>query len=276
VTRPAGAYVQLDGKALHSGLPVNVRLAATDGPVVFRSSQGEARIDELSVVRADYGVRVACDSKGVDVDGVEHLFSALGGLAVTSGVAVELTGTELPLLDGGALAFARAVSELRVPRGAPKLRVARPGAVEVGASSYTFLPAATVTLKVEIDFAEASIGVQRAAWGGDAGSFIADIAWARTFGFRRDGPALMKAGRARGVDPAAVMVLDDEGAVEAPGLPARPGEFARHKLLDLVGDLYLFGGPPIGEIRAVRPGHGATHRAVAVALEQGILAKDRN
>ena len=276
MTRPAGALVQLDGKALHSGMPVRVRLATTDGPVVFRNSRGEARIDELSVVRADYGVRVACESKGVDVDGVEHLLAALGGLAVTCGVAIEVTASELPLLDGAALAFARAVRELRPPRAAPMLRVARPGTVEVGASSYAFLPAAAVALKVEIDFAEAGIGAQRAAWDGDAGSFVEEIAWARTFGFRRDGPALMKAGRAHGVDPAAVMVLDDEGAVEPPGMPARPGEFARHKLLDLVGDLYLFGGPPIGEIRAVRPGHGATHRAVAEALERGILVKDRN
>jgi UDP-3-O-[3-hydroxymyristoyl] N-acetylglucosamine deacetylase len=152
----------------------------------------------------------------------------------------------------------------------------RQGVVELGTSSYAFRPGATVALEVEIDFAEAAIGIQRAAWGGDAESFVADIAWARTFGFRRDGPALMRAGRAGGVDPSVVMVLDEAGAVEPPGLPARPGEFARHKLLDLVGDLYLFGGPPIGEVRATRPGHAATHRAVAEALERGILARDRN
>jgi UDP-3-O-[3-hydroxymyristoyl] N-acetylglucosamine deacetylase len=249
----------------------------TDGPVVFRTPHGEATIDELAVVRADYGVRVTCDSIGFDADGVEHLLSALGGLRVTSGVAIELTGAELPLLDGAALEFAQAIEELRPPRtGGPSLRVVEPGVVELGASTYSFLPGATVALEVEIDFAEAAIGVQRFAWGGDTGSFIADVAWARTFGFRRDGPALMRAGRARGVDPSRVMVLDGDGAVEPPGTPARPGEFARHKLLDLVGDLYLFGGPPIGEVRATRPGHGATHRAVAAALERGILAKHRN
>jgi UDP-3-O-[3-hydroxymyristoyl] N-acetylglucosamine deacetylase len=269
------ACVHLDGRGLHSGLPVDLRLVKNDGPVVFRTRNAEAAIEDLALVRADYGVRVACDRIGLDADGVEHLMAAFGGLSVRSGVAIELEGREMPLLDGAALAFARAIEELDPPRTVPTLRVACPGVVEVGASSYAFLPGDGVALEVEITFAAPAIGVQRAAWAGDAPSFVAEIAWARTFGFRRDGEALMRTGRAGGVDPSAVMVLDADGVVEPPGLPARPGEFARHKLLDLVGDLYLFGGPPIGKVRATRPGHAATHRAVAEALEQRILVRDR-
>jgi UDP-3-O-[3-hydroxymyristoyl] N-acetylglucosamine deacetylase len=69
------------------------------------------------------------------------------------------------------------------------------------------------------------------------------------------------------------MVLEDGGGVEPPGAPARPDEFARHKLLDLVGDLYLYGGPPRGTLRATRPGHGATHRAMTEALDRGIVGR---
>jgi UDP-3-O-[3-hydroxymyristoyl] N-acetylglucosamine deacetylase len=67
------------------------------------------------------------------------------------------------------------------------------------------------------------------------------------------------------------MVLDADGRVMPPGDPARPGELARHKLLDLVGDLYLAGGPPLGRVSARFPGHGATRHALLAALAEGII-----
>jgi UDP-3-O-[3-hydroxymyristoyl] N-acetylglucosamine deacetylase len=126
---------------------------------------------------------------------------------------------------------------------------------------------------VEVDFRAPKIGKERAHWDGSFQGFLSDIAWARTFGFRREAGELFARDRALGADPIAVMVLDDDGGVEPPGLPARRGEFARHKLLDLIGDLYAFGGPPLGVVRALKPGHRATHQAVARALEQGFLTR---
>jgi UDP-3-O-[3-hydroxymyristoyl] N-acetylglucosamine deacetylase len=259
---------RLTGRGLHTGLPVAVTLSRVDGPVVFCG----ASIGQLSVVRADLGVRVRSEAFGVDIDSVEHLLSALGGLSVYSGVAIEAHAAELPLLDGGALAFARAIEGLGVPRSKPWLRVVRDGVVRVGATTYAFTRADSMGLSVEVDFDVPEIGVQRAEWDGSAEAYLRDVAPARTFGFRRDGAALERAGRARGVDPAVVMVLSDSGAVEPPGAKAGPDEFARHKLLDLIGDLYLFGGPPLGNVRATRPGHAATHRAVKEALEREIVA----
>jgi UDP-3-O-[3-hydroxymyristoyl] N-acetylglucosamine deacetylase len=267
----------LTGRGLHTGLPAAVTLARIEGPVVFRGIGGAARLEELAVVRADLGVRVASDRAGVDVDSVEHLLSALGGLRVHAGIAIETSDPELPLLDGAALAFAEAIVGLGLEpsRATPELRVAREGVVRVGASEYAFTPADDVALFVKVDFHAAGIGVQTASWDGTRESYLRDVAPARTFGFRRDAAALERAGRARGVDAAVVMVLDDHGAVEPPGPPARPSEFARHKLLDLIGDLYLFGGPPLGHVRAERPGHAATHRAIAEAVERRIVVRAR-
>jgi UDP-3-O-[3-hydroxymyristoyl] N-acetylglucosamine deacetylase len=73
------------------------------------------------------------------------------------------------------------------------------------------------------------------------------------------------------VDLCAVMVIDETGRVQSPGAPARPGEFARHKLLDLLGDTYLYGGIPRGRLRAVWPGHAANHDALRRALAAGIV-----
>jgi UDP-3-O-[3-hydroxymyristoyl] N-acetylglucosamine deacetylase len=127
---------------------------------------------------------------------------------------------------------------------------------------------------VTIEFRARGVGSGVARWDGSAASFVSDIAWARTFGFRSQARALFAAGRASGADAESVLILDDEGNVEPPGRAAREGEFARHKLLDLVGDLYLAGGPPRGELLAQRPGHTATRAAIARAVETGLLTRE--
>ncbi len=271
MTSAGASPICLTGLGLHSGSRAELRLSPIDGPVVFRTAEGVAPVERLVVARTDLGVRVRCEAIGLDVDTVEHFLAALGGLSARSGVVVEVDGGEMPLLDGAALTFATAIELLGVPRERPALRVVREGVVRAGTSTYEFSPRDDVALEVEVTFDARHIGRQTASWDGSAESFLRDVAWARTFGFRRDGDALRHSGRARGVDPSAVMVLDDDGTVEGPGAPARPSEFARHKLLDLVGDLYLFGGPPLGKLRATRPGHGATHRAMTEALALGIV-----
>lgn len=265
--------VTINGTGLHAGLPASVTLTGRPGPLGFRTERGEATLGDLQVVRADRGVRVTCASIGLDVDGVEHCLAAIGGLGIRSGLSVTVDGGELPLACGSALTFARALLSLDLVReeAGPELVVARAGEVQCGESRYTFEPADRMMLVAEVSFEARAIGRQRAAWDGTAYDFMENVAWARTFGFAHQAALLHASGRARGATPENVMVLDREGAVLSPGKPARPGEFARHKLLDLIGDLYLFGGPPRGILRAERPGHGATHHAVAEALARGLL-----
>jgi UDP-3-O-[3-hydroxymyristoyl] N-acetylglucosamine deacetylase len=245
--------------------------------VILACDAFECPVERLVTTRTDYGVAVGSPDGGPSIDSVEHLFAALGGLGVRRGVFIEVRGGEVPLVDGAAAAFCEALVALDVPPSSPTLAVLRGGTITVGAATYAFSPAPaagpSTTVDVAIDFVEPAIGRDQAAWDGTPRAFVRDIAWARTFGFGSEGAAMLAGGRARGADLGAVMVLDGEGRVMRPGLPARPGEFARHKLLDLVGDLYPFGGPPRGHLRASRPGHTATRAAVAAAIEQGLLGK---
>jgi UDP-3-O-[3-hydroxymyristoyl] N-acetylglucosamine deacetylase len=198
---------------------------------------------------------------------VEHLFAALGGLGLHRDVSVELSGGEVPFLDGGAAAFARALMGLGIAASEPRFRVVHDQEVEIGPSIYRFRRASTVELSVELSFPDARLS-PRAEWHGDAADFVERIAPARTFIFARE---LATAEVAFFADAGSVVVLDEDRVLCA-GAPFVADEPARHKLLDLIGDLYLYGGPPLGRMEVHRPGHAATHAAVAAALSMGILA----
>lgn len=264
--------VTISGRGLHSGRPSAVTLSNGNREIFIHTARGSAPLSECVVRGVDRGVRIGERNGAFEVESVEHLLAALGAWPARRCLDIFVEGDEIPLADGGAARFAEALLELGPPRDAPSLFVTEPGRIEVGDSSYEFEPGPRRLLDVEVDFAAPRIGRERAGWDGSFEAFVSDVAWARTFGFRREAEELFARSRARGADPRAVMVLGDDGGVEPPGLPARPGEFARHKLLDLIGDLYSFGGPPVGVVRAKRPGHRATHHAMASALKEGILA----
>jgi len=265
--------ISFHGVGLHSGEHCSVTLERRAGPIAFLIAGRSATLADLRIARTDHGVSVRAAEGPGEVDLVEHLFAAFAGLSVRSGIAVTLPGPEVPLLDGGASELTRALLALGPPRQGPSLVVERSGEVCVRGSRYTFEPDDSICVEVEIDFDREAIGRQSACFNGNTQRFIAEIAPARTFGFASDGESLRAAGRARHVDPRSVIVLDDDGRALHPSTRPLPGELARHKLLDLLGDLFPHGGPPRGRISAEKPGHGANHAAVAEALERGLLRR---
>jgi UDP-3-O-[3-hydroxymyristoyl] N-acetylglucosamine deacetylase len=274
------APVRLEGHALHAGTVAALTLAPHDGPTTLARGDRRAPLASLRVSRTDFGVAVT-DDRGFELDLVEHLLAALGGLGIRRGVTVVVEGPELPILDGGARRLADALVRLEVPQAPPELVVARRGRLEVDKSSYEFEPGDDVELLVETAFEHRAIGTQRASWDGSPAAFLDDIAPARTFGFAGQADELARRGRAllataAASDPSAmaalrraVVVFDEPGP--APSLAEN--EIAKHKLLDLIGDLALYGGPPSGRILARQPGHTATHRVVRRALDCGILSR---
>lgn len=262
--------VVLEGRALHGGAPVRVTLSRAPGPVTLARSGAACAVAELEAVAGDRATWVRGPNGAPEVATVEHLFSALAGLSVYEGVRVEVDGAELPVLDGGARAWVEALRALDPPRGRPRLRVAKAGTFEVARSRYAFEVADAPLVEVDADFSDPRLA-PRASWAGDESVYVATIAPARTFAFAADVPDLAARGLGRGVDPESVVVIAD-GAILSAGPPFSPDEPARHKLLDLLGDLYVRGGPPIGRVLARRPGHAATHVAVARALAEGVLA----
>jgi UDP-3-O-[3-hydroxymyristoyl] N-acetylglucosamine deacetylase len=274
VSEPAAARqsVVLEGVGLHSGVAARVALSRAGGPVRIRANGLEAPAHELRVTGTGRATTVEAHHGALRVGTVEHALSALAGLGIYEGVALEVEGPELPLLDGGASEWCDALGRLGLGRSrGPRLRVARPAIVHVGRSSYTFAPALgqeiCVEVRVELDDARLE---PEARWSGDPDDYRARIAPARTFATARDLDELMARGLARTLAPTSVVLLAPE-AIHCAGRPFSPDEPARHKLLDLLGDAYLHGGPPIGSLRAVRPGHAANAEALTRARDQGVL-----
>lgn len=259
--------IALGGPALHAGGFSAVVLMRRPGPLAFRQHGVEIALDDLRVDRTDQGVAVT--GGGVRVDLVEHLCAAIGGLGIDQGLRVDVFGPEVPLLDGGALRFARALRQLHLPACPRRVRIVKPAAFQLEGAEYRFAPSEETRLCVEVEFDHPLVEGKRAQWQGDPDDFLTRVAPARTFGFRRDVSRLRAAGRARSVDPRSVVVLEDDGTSLSEPPPGRD-ECVRHKLLDLIGDLTIAGGVPLGVIEARRPGHRATHAVMSMAWAQGV------
>lgn len=202
---------------------------------------------------------------------VEHALSALAGLGLWD-ARIVLEGPEVPINDGSAGAFVSAAraAQLR-PASAEPLVVRQPVRVcspdgQAWIEARPVTPGLTPFWTYTLDFGPgAPLPPQRARWTpGDADAYAQEIAPARTFSFAREIEPLRAAGLFTAFSPRDLLVLDD-GGVPIENAWRTPDEPARHKLLDLIGDLALLGRPVHAEIHAHRAGHQLNH-ALARAL----------
>lgn len=267
--------IVVEGVGLHSGVAVRATLRRRSGPVTLAAAGLESRIDELRVGSTARATTVEAHGGALRVGTVEHAFAALAGLGIDDGIPLSVEGPEMPLLDGGAAAWCQAVDRLAARARAPRSRVMRPAVIEIGPCRYEFTPGGQVEVEARVEFEgfDANQIAPEARWAGAPEDFRVRIAPARTFAVARDLGDLLAGGLARHVDPGSVVVLTPDGVHHA-GRPFSADEPARHKLLNLIGDLYLFGGPPLGRVRAVRPGHAANAAAFVQARAEGIVVAE--
>ncbi|HEY2515940.1 MAG TPA: UDP-3-O-acyl-N-acetylglucosamine deacetylase [Polyangiaceae bacterium] len=254
--------IVVEGLGLHAGAPGRVTLRPFPGETTLNGHP----ISRFRAVRAERSTAIVCDA--VQARTVEHLFAALAALGLREGVALTLSGPEPPILDGGAAAWFDQIAPLGIPATRPSLRVARAATVEVGLSRYAFVPGFGTVVSAHVEMGDDRVAAD-ARWAGEASDFRERIAPARTFCFAHEVEALARSGLASHVTPEMVVVIGDE--ILASGRPFEPDEPVRHKVLDLIGDLFLYGGPPIGEVAVHRPGHWSTHEAMRRALLEGIV-----
>jgi len=261
--------VKFEGIGLHSGENVGMVLcpAPPDTGVVFRSNGVSIAALHENVADTSYATSLLKD--GVRVRTVEHLLSALAGLSIDN-LYVELSGDELPIMDGSAWPFVKALKEAGlVTQGAPRrfLKVVRPITVHEGDKSATLLPSSVTQMTFRIDFDHPMLHDQRYAMELDPEGFEVELSKARTFAFRRDADMLTRAGLGKGGSAENVVILEEDGIFNEEGL-RYPDEFVRHKMMDAVGDLSLIGMPFIGHLVADKSGHKLNQRLVAEVMRQ--------
>jgi len=218
------------------------------------------------VIATDFAT-VLGDREGPLVSTAEHVLAALRGMGVDNAI-IEVDGPEVPIMDGSAAAFVAAIEQAGVvtQQAARRfIQVLKPIKVAIGDSVGELRPfAGGFRAEVEIDFANPVIGRQSYSLDLNPESFRREISRARTFGCMNDVARLWSAGFALGASFENSVVFDDDRLLNTEGL-RYSDECARHKVLDVIGDLALAGLPLLGAYRSSRGGHKLNH-AVLTAL----------
>lgn len=267
--RTVGKRASATGVGLHSGRPATLTLApaSADAGITF--------------VRMDLGVEIPARAEHVvdttlstnlglgsaRVHTVEHLLAALTGTGVDN-CRVEVDGPEIPILDGSAAPFVALIHQAGIAAqraGRRFIVVDRPVEVRDGDRLARIEPADSLSIDFTVDFDHPLITNQSFRVAVTDRAFEREVAPARTFCLLRDVERMQAMGLARGGSLENAVVVDDFSILNPEGLRF-PDEFARHKVLDALGDLSLAGLPVIGAFRAYKSGHAMNQALVRKVL----------
>jgi UDP-3-O-[3-hydroxymyristoyl] N-acetylglucosamine deacetylase len=267
------------GMGLHSGQRVELTLrpAQPDTGIVFRRVDLPIPVDIPVSAQAVTDTRLAStiSNGAVKVHTVEHLMSACAGLGLDN-LYVDITAEEVPILDGSSASFVFLLQSAGIEsQKAPRrfVRVLRPVEVREGEGDILkwarLEPYHGYKLSFEIDFAHRVVDStgQRAEFDLSSGSYVRDIARARTFGFTKDVEVMRSNGLSLGGGLDNAVVMDDYRVLNTEGL-RYDDEFVKHKILDAMGDLYLIGKPLLASYSAFRSGHALNNRLLRELLAQ--------
>ncbi len=279
--RTLRAPASIEGRGLFTAATaaVTIRPARAGEGISFRRGEQRvpAHIDALSddpIHPAFAALPPRCTilrspgEPGAPIATVEHLLAAIAGLGVTDAI-IEIDAPEVPIDDGSAAAFVDAILaaglvDLDAP--ADPLRVERELRVESGDASVTISPADAPEYIYDLDYGAASpIAAASVRWSGDPDAFATQIAPARTFCLQQEAEAMTAMGLFKDLSPRDMLVIGADGPIDNDY--RFEDEPARHKLLDLVGDLALVGRPLIARVHAVRAGHALNHAAARAILD---------
>lgn len=264
--------VTILGIGLHCGQTIRliIRPAPVDHGIVFQRNGRdpiEARHTQISSTELSTTIGVGDHA----VATVEHLMAAFFLLGIDNAF-VEVFGPEVPILDGSAKPFIEAfqkvgLCDLRVPRC--YMVVKKAFKFIHGEQSFCIEPSDKLSIKCSIEFLGTPIGKQSAYFSHHPRS-VQSVGESRTFCHIHDVNKMQRRGLALGGSLDNAVVVSHEGILNQEGLRTE-NEFAKHKLLDLIGDFYLLGFPLVGRITAFKPGH-TLH---AKAMEELIKDQDQ-
>jgi len=252
--------VSYEGISLHLGEKVKVTLepAPPDQGIVFvrEDLPGSPSIKARAsnVVENHRGTTIG--EKEVKIITVEHILAALCGMEIDN-ITIRMSGQEFPAGDGSALCWVELINSAGIlSQDKPKkfFEVKEPLWMEENGRQLVVLPSDEFKITYVVDFPSSPLKSQFAEFVINRDTFIREIAPSRTFGFMREVEDLKKRGLIQGGSLENAVVIDERGVVNREGLRF-PNEPVRHKILDLIGDLYLVGRSLKAHVIAVKAGH---------------------
>lgn len=261
------------GVGLHTGEKVflTLRPAPINTGIVFR------RVDLNPVVEiaartenvGDTTLSTTLIKDGVRVATVEHLLSAIAGLGIDN-IIVELSAAEVPIMDGSSGPFVFLLQSAGIAeQDAPKrfLRIKRKIKVEDGDKWASLEPFDGFKIAFTLDYDHPVLknGVQEASFTFSTTSYVKEVSRARTYGFLSEYEWLRANNLALGGSLNNAVVLDDYRVINEDGLRYED-ELVRHKILDVVGDMYLLGTGLLGAFHGFKSGHTLNNRLLHTLL----------
>jgi UDP-3-O-[3-hydroxymyristoyl] N-acetylglucosamine deacetylase len=265
--------IRATGVGLHTGTKIYLTLRPApantgivfcrvdlDPPVAIKACTENVGGTSLSTTLASGDVRIST---------VEHLLSALAGLGVDN-VFVDLSAPEVPIMDGSAGPFVFLIQSAGIEeQNAPKrfIRIRRPVQVEEGDKIARFEPfdGFKVGFTIEFDHPVFKADIQHSEIDFSTTSFVKEVSRARTFGFISEIEQLHERKLALGGSIDNAIVMDDYRVLNEDGLRYRD-EFVKHKILDVIGDLYLLGHGLIGAFNGYKSGHRLNNRLLRTLI----------
>ena len=257
--RTLQTIVTCEGIGLHTGQSVKMSLrpAPSNSGIVFKridlplAATLEAK--PAHIVDVHHATTIGKD--GVKVRTIEHLMAAFAGTGLDN-VLVELDGAEVPAMDGSAAPFVELIRKAGLKRqmvARTYLKIKERLVVETERSSIQIVPSERLQVIYTMRFDHPLLGEQSVAFDITREMFAREIASCRTYGFLKDIEELRRRNLGLGGSFENAIVIGEGGVVNG-DLRFRD-ELVRHKVLDLLGDLYLLGRPVVGTVIA----HGACH-----------------
>ena len=262
----------VQGIGLHSGKPCTLTFVpapANTGVHFVRADlpgKPSLRVHAHNVSATGYATTLG--GPVFSVATVEHCMSAISALRLDN-VLIELDGPEIPICDGRAKEFLKALHVVgMVEQDQPRkyCYVTQPIYFEEGEKQAYVVPYHGLRITTSIDFPHPSIGRQKMDIDINDQSFTREIANARTFGFMKDVEALQARGLALGGSLDNAIVLDDKGIINPDGLRFAD-EFVRHKTLDALGDLVTLGMPLMGHVVLHKAGHDVMNKLIRKIID---------
>ena len=266
--------IEVVGIGLHKGEPIKLRLeplSADAGIVFYREDLAlSIALSPSSVIDTRMATVIGGD-KGF-ISTIEHFLSAIYAYGIDN-LRVIVDGNEMPIMDGSSISFCLLLDEAGIEElDAPKkiICVKEPVEIQEGDKFVRLLPSDTASFDFKIKFDHPVIGEQSEVFEFSTHNFIEEIARARTFGFAKDIQYLQSQNLALGATLQNAIGLDDHKVLNPEGLRF-DNEFARHKILDAMGDMMVSGYNILAKYESFAGSHNLNYQ-----LTSKLLADSKN